>query len=670
MATGQRPYTGASRPAVISAIMASDPPAVSSLRPDAPGALDVLVKTCLAKDPAARWDSAHDLELRLREMGGEGAAEPGKGAAAPRRGAMGPWLVATLAIAIAIATAGTTIVRTARSPGPSPAFVRFVELPPAQGRFSFWFEAPRLAVSPDGSKIAYIAVDSSGARRVWVRALDALPARALEGTEKATSIFWSPDGRSIGLITSGVLQRVDLAGGAPVPICPIQPDAGYSATWGREGEILFSRVLDHAIHRVSAAGGTPTIVVKADPSRGEESLRWPWYLPDGVQYLYVVRHVTGSDDLMIGGAGQAPRVVMAVESNVEYSDPGLLTFVREGTLLAQPFDWRTGRVSGSPFAVADRVRYFLSTGMAGYSTSSSGTLVYQQAGDQDRMVWLDRTGKEMGTLGPRADYLSVLLSPDGGRVLCSRAQPAIGTYDVWSYDLERGVETAITSGRTTDLAGPWLPGMRRIAHSQVRGGAPHLLIRDLDTGKDAEIVPSSGFQLAQDVSPDGQTLLYTERNERGVFDIWTVALNGKGGPSPFLQSAFDKEIAVFSPDGRYIAFRSAELGQADLYIAPYPGPGERVRVTTDGATALRWSRSGGEILYLSGQHTLRSVPVRTTPQLRVGVPVTLFALEGTHDWKGFDVSPDGQRILAIIPEVVADELPLHVLVHWPAARQK
>jgi eukaryotic-like serine/threonine-protein kinase len=663
MATGKRPYAGSSRPAIISALMAPEPPSILAARPDAPPALDRLIRTCLAKDPAARWDSAHDLELRLREIRGERAVAPGAKRGRSNRVAIGASIVAALAIAGAVAA----MLRTPPAAQAPLQTVRFQEIPPGNGTTPFAFEAPRLAVSPDGLSIAYIASDSAGASHVWVRSLDAVPARELAGTDGANAIFWSWDGRSIGFFTRGALQRVDLDGGVPVRVCAVEPEMTYYATWGSDGSILFAHVLDRAIHHVPAAGGTPDIMVAVDSARGEAGARWPCYLPDGIHFMYLLRCPNGVDSLMIDAPGERPRAIMASESNVQYSEPGFLMFVREGTLLAQRFDWHTLRLSGSPFPVADHVRYFLSTGLAGYSTSRGGTLVYQSGAEEDRMVWFDRTGKELGRIGPPAAYLNIVLSPDARRVLCARAHPATGTYDVWSFDLERGVETAITSGRVTDLAGQWLPGMRKIAHSRVMGRAPHLLIRDLDTGKDGEIVPMTGFQLAQDVSPDGRTLLYSERNERGAFDLWTVALDGHSAPVPFLQSEFDKEVARFSPDGRYVAYMSTEAGSFDVFVSPFPGPGESVRVTTDGAQSMRWARLGSEILYLSGQQTMRAVPVQTTPRLHVGAPATLFATPGRHAWRGFDLSADGKRILAIVPEVVPGELPLNVVVNWPAA---
>jgi eukaryotic-like serine/threonine-protein kinase len=666
MATGRRPYAGNSRPAIISALMSPETPSILKERPDAPAALDRLIRTCLAKDPAARWDSAHDLELRLREIRAERAGSPAASSAHGNRVAIGASIVAALAIAAAVAT----LFRSPPAASPPLQTVRFQETPPGHGTTPFSVETPRLAVSPDGSNIAYIAMDSSGTPRVWVRALDQVPARMLAGTEHAYSIFWSHDGRSIGFFTRGVLQRVDLDGGSPVRICAVAPELRCSATWGADGAILYSNVQQREIHRVSAAGGTPVIAVAPDTARGDVAALWPWYLPDGIHYLYTMRHVDRTDTLMLGGSGEQPRSIMAIESNVQYSDPGFLLFVREGTLLGQGFDWRTGRLNGSPFPVADQVQYFLSTAIAGYSTSPAGTLVYQSAGEQDRMVWFDRTGKELGRIGPAGPYLNVVLSPDGRRVLSSRAHPGILTFDVWSYDMDRGVETAITSGRMTDLAGLWLPGMRKIVHSQVREAAPRLLIRDLDTGRDVELVPHDGFQLAQDVSPDGRSLLYSERNEHGAFDLWTVALDGQSAPAPFLRSEFDKEIARFSPDGRYVAYVSTELGQPDVYVAPFPGPGESVRVTSDGALTMRWARTSSEIVYLSPQRAVKSVMVQTSPRLHVSAPVMLFTNSAGHDWQGFDVSADGKRILAIVPEVVASELPLNVVVNWPAAAKK
>jgi len=267
----------------------------------------------------------------------------------------------------------------------------------------------------------------------------------------------------LGFFAGDKLKRIDLSGGAAVTICDVPPGRHLTGTWGVGGEILFSGVTRQAIYRVSAAGGVPAEAIRLDPSRGEMRVAWPSFLPDGKRFLYVLRRPGSGADLMLAGAGEAPRPLMAVQSAAQYAVPGYLVFAREGALLAQRFDPGSGRVSGEPISIAEHVRYFFSTGSASFAVSRSGTLAYQAQDDVSRLTWFDRSGRELGTVGPAGKYLSVSIARDGRRALFDRARPGIGTYDVWSIDLERGTETPVTSAPDTEVYPHWLPGGRTVA---------------------------------------------------------------------------------------------------------------------------------------------------------------------------------------------------------------
>ncbi|HEY6146863.1 MAG TPA: hypothetical protein VIZ69_04165, partial [Thermoanaerobaculia bacterium] len=518
-----------------------------------------------------------------------------------------------------------------------------------------------------GSRLAYVASDPQGGQRIFLRPLSAPEARPIPGTEGASSLFFSPDGRSIAFFAESKLKRVELSGGAAaVSICDVSLAGQYcSGSWGRGGDILFAGIYrGRGIFRVSSAGGIPAEVIRVDPSRDEAHVGWPWFLPDGKRFLYLLDHPNNRGDLMLAEPGKRPRPILAAKSAVQYVDPGYLVFAKDGALLAQRFDPESGRVTGEPLSVAERVRYFLTTGSASFAASPTGTLAYQSRENVRRLSWFDRTGRELGSLGPRGNIVSVSIAHDGRRALFDRARPGIGTYGVWSVDLERGTETPVTPGPDTEVYPFWLPGERDIGYSIDRGGSAQLFRRNLATGKEEKLLPGAGiFQFAQDVSPDGQSLVYLEASEHGWFDVWTLPLTGGGKPAAFLRAPFSKIKVRFSPDGRYLAMISKEAGQPDVYVTPYPGPGERIRVSTGGARSLRWSRDG-EILFLSGDNRVMSVAIQTTPSLKIGPPTELFTLKEKSAWDDFDVSPDGKRFLAVVPEVDGDELPLDVIVNW------
>ena len=669
MATGVRAFGGTNQAVVMTAILTHDPPSLSAIAPTAPAPLDRLVRRCMAKDPTARWSSTADLELQLREIAEAVSATAGpamrKTAVPARPAAWLPWTVAALAIG-----AGLFALLRPERPAPSASAVVPVQflLRPAPGTsFAYMGENPWLAVSPDGSTIAYLAYDSQGQSGVWVRPLAAREAHAIVGTTGATTLFWSPDGQSIGFAASGKLLKIPLAGGAPAPICELAGGSGISASWGSAGDILFSSIIGRGVYRVSANGGTPVIAVRADSAKGEWRAQMPWYLPDGKRFLFLMRKSSGGGSIEYSEPGVPPRELLAAPSSMAFTEPDLLVYVQEGTLFGHHFDWRSGRLVGGPFAVADTVRYFLSTGAGAFATSAGSMLVYHPHGNVNQLAWLDRTGRELGTLGSPGEYLDVCLAPDGRKLLFSRSLPRIGTYDVWSYDVTRGTETRLTPSLNSDFDGKWLPGGRSIVYSGVESALPVLHRLDLDSGKSDLLLRPTGFQTASDVSPDGSLLAYGERTSAGDLAAWAIPLAGGGSPVRMISPGIRAEGAWFSPDGRYIAFQSNESGTTEAYVTRYPGPGERVRLSIDGASGLFWPRGSNEILYLSADGKVVSVPVRTTPELQLGTPKVLFTLKADALWTDFDVTPDGQRILAIVPRVDASQLPLTVLVNWPQA---
>jgi Tol biopolymer transport system component len=666
MLTGRKAFSAGSQAALISAILTTEPPAVSSVQPITPPELDRLVRTCLSKDPAERWQSAHDVELQLRSIGGSGSVSRGEIPAAPgrRRRPVLPWAIAAAAVLVAAAA----LLRGGRPRAAPAGTVRFAIPPPDGGAFNYVVEGNFMVVSPDGSQLAYVAwAGKDIATRVWLRPLSAAAARPIPGTERATSLMWSPDGRSIGFFTRDKLKRVDLAGGAPVPICDIPSGGGKAGSWGRN-EILFTSIQGGALYRVPVSGGVPVVLIRADKERKDLRLGWPWFLPDGERFLYLERDFDGHGNLMLVEPGKPPRVVTHISSFFQYLDPGFLVYSREGTLVAQRFDEKSGRLSGDPFSVADRVRYFFSTASAAFA-ARAGTIAYLSQPDASRLAWYDRSGRETAKLGASGNYLDVYLTADGRRLLFDRTRPGLETYHVWSYDLERGIESPVTNGIDTEAFPRLLADGKTLIFSAVRGTPPLLRRRDLATGKETALTEGRrAFQKPEDVSPDGRTLVFVERTETGNFDIWSLDLEKAAQPAPVLQSSFDKQAVRFSPDGRFIAFISNESGRNEVYVTPFPGPGERVRVSDGGAGALRWGRDGA-LYYLAGDGRLMTVPVRTTPELRIGAPTALFTVTG-RPWIDFDLTPDGQRILAIVPEVDGNESPLNVVLNWSAEAAK
>jgi Tol biopolymer transport system component/tRNA A-37 threonylcarbamoyl transferase component Bud32 len=656
MATGRRAFPGASRSAVASAVLRDDPQPIEVWP-----ALDRLVRVCLAKDPEQRWQTARDVALQLSSLTASGAHTAGVPAhARPRslRRAL-PWGVAVVCALGAIAGFARPRVSLTATP-----VIRF-PLPPPPGNVFFQdVETAGVAVSPDGLRIAFSASDAAGMRHAWLRLVGELDARPIEGTEGATSMFWSPDGTALAFFTDDKLRRVDLGGGAPVTICDSRAGIRLFGTWGGDGQILFTAIEGDAIYSVPSSGGTATPILKPDPARNEARLNFPSFLPDGRRYLYLRRLRGGGGQLMLADPGQPARELMPLLSAAHYVDPGYLIYAVDGALLGRRFDATGGAVLGEPFSIAQSVKYFLSTSVAEFSASRAGTLAYQTHHNEQRLVWFDRSGREVGTVGEAGEYKGLRFSPDGRRILFDRLKS--GAFDVWEMNLERQVETRLTLNPSSEGAGPWMADGRSIFFNADHGAAPEIFRKDLATGRDEAAVPaSSTFQQPDDVSPDGKWLLYTQRTAVGGNDIWLVALDASRPPSVVFETPFDENEPRFSPDGHLFSFSSNASGRQEIYVTPFPVAGERVRVSTGGGFGARWSRNGRELFYRSGNQVM-SAPIQTAPALRVDQPVALFNVAKERAWFGFDVAPDG-RFIAVVSQTRAVEQPLTVVLNWTAA---
>ncbi|HEY6064957.1 MAG TPA: protein kinase, partial [Thermoanaerobaculia bacterium] len=660
MATGRPAFGGDSRAALMVSVLSADPPPISRLAPLTPPALERLVRICLSKSPADRWQSMHDVSLQLRNLPEASAAGPA--AAAPRSGwrAVLPWVVAG---ALALSLAAAFLLRPRPAAAPSAA-VRLLVAPPPGGQFLGSLETRAYAFSPDGRELAFVAATKDTRPQIWLRSLGAFDLRPVAGTEGARSPFWSPDGASLGFFAAGRIVRADLRRGVVTPVCDVPAGIGYAGSWGADGAIVFASVQGDAIYRCVEGREKPEPVLKADPAKGTTRLTWPWFLPDGKSFLYLARHLDGDGTVMVSRPGREPVALRPGRSDTQYVDPGFLVFVRDGTLLAQRFDAGSVKLSGEPTAVAESVVYFLSTGGALFATSRSGALAYQPLRDASLLVWFDRSGRALQKIGP-ATYQVVSISPDGQRVLLDRTEPQRGNYNLWMLDRERGVETRLTSTPETSCCPIWMPDGKSYLYSGMRGSNPRIFRRELATGREEPLMPEGGFQMARDVSRDGRLLLWVERL-RGGFQLRTLALTDPAHTITALtNSTFRYDGGRFSPSAKHILFISDESGRPEAYIAPHEAIGERVRISTEGANGVRWSRDGSEVFYVSPDEKLFAVPVRTEPSLSVGKAQALFSLP-ERGWYDFDVAPDGRSFLAVVPERVTGEMPVRVVLNWQA----
>jgi Tol biopolymer transport system component/predicted Ser/Thr protein kinase len=666
MATGQKAFAGKSQASLISSILSAEPPPISSVVPMTPPAFDRVVKTCLAKDPDDRWQTAHDVMLQLKWIaeGGSQAGVPAPLVARRRSRERIAWAVAAILALVAIALAVFTFAR----PRAAVRIVRSSLLPPEKTTYHFIGDsAGPPAVSPDGLQIAFAARDTSGKALLWVRALDSPAARALAGTEDGMYPFWSPDGRFVGFSAGGKLKRIEASGGPALVLCDAQDARG--GTWNRDGVILFEPHFREPLFRVPATGGKPAPATKFDESRKETTHRFPVFLPDGNHFLYLAgSHAVGTESelhaIYIGSLdGKPPRHLVNARSKPLFA-AGHLLFVRQKTLMAQPFDAKSGTLSGEAIPIVANVQEDPGFFTAVFSVSDNGVLAYQEEGgaaDQHQFTWFDRAGKKLPAAGPKGNLWNPRLSHDGRRLLFAQGDPG----DIWLEDLSRHVTTRLTFNPADDASAVWSPDDARIVFMSQRSGAGDIYQKAAaGTGADELLFSSNVVKNPTSVSSDGRSVLFDALNPKTKWDVEVLSLPDRK-VIPFLHGEFDENEGEFSPDGHWVVYASNESGRYEIYVQPFPGPGGKWQISSAGGSNPVWRRDGKEIFYLAPDRKLMAVAVKTGVAFEPETPAPLFEVRLRNDpSRHYDVSADGQRFLLNVPQSDETSPPITLVQNW------
>ncbi len=667
MATGRKAFAGESQASLISAIMGTQPPPISAVAPTTPRAFDRVVRTCLAKDPDQRWQSAADAARQLEWTEEEAATGPAPiPISARKRGREGlAWGVAAVAILAAVLS---PMLR--RSPA-SADVVRFTLSAPSGQQLG-----PSAALSPDGRRIAFIANDPSGKATLWSRSLDGLALRAFPGTENARYPFWSPDGRSIGFFSGQRLRRVEADGGTPQTIC--RSGLGFGGTWGPDGTILFSSAFGTGILAVSAAGGEPVAATAIVASRGDSAHLWPVFLPDGRHFVLIARNLDPEKSVIALAAlgSTETRPLFRTDSGAIYADPGYLLFARESTLLAQKLDLDKLRIEGESHPVVERIRFFTPETSVLASASSNGTLLYGLWNHQKRLVSVDRKGRELANLGDVGDYEEVVLSPDGRRAAVTKRDPTQGqNLDLWIVDAVTGVSSRFTSDRTDEFSPSWFPDGDRINYITEHAGFYDFSERAASGGPERVVFQSKYDKTYPEISPDGRFLVFSSSETGGFNDLAWVPLTGESRTASMNATAeFDETFVTFSPDSRWLTYQSDESGQTEVYVRRFPsGPGQRV--SSSGGGMPVWRRDGKELFFVSRDGMLMSVAVTEgNSRLETGAPQPLFEIRLNDTIlpfrRKYDVYPDGERFLVIRRAAESDPDTVVVALNWTGMLRK
>jgi eukaryotic-like serine/threonine-protein kinase len=673
MATGRKAFSGTSQASLISSIMTADPPPITAIQPMTPPALDrVVVKTCLAKDPEDRWQSAGDVAKELRWIS-EGSAA---GLAAPevvssRRRVRERLAWAAAAVAAAAAT-WFAVGGSRRRVEPRPAIQASI-LPSRGSEFSFARSgAGSLTLSPDGKFLTFEAAGADGVLKLWLRPLEGGDARPIPGTEDGQFPFWSADSRFIGFFARSKLKKIAVSGGAAIEICDVSGDP-RGGTWNRDGVILFEPHWREGLYRVSADGGVPQIVTRVDEKRKETTHRFPFFLPDGRHYLYlagshVAEDTSGENAIYLGELGSTDRrLLVHTRSNAVYAS-GHLIYVSGRSLVAQRFDPRRLTLDREVATLTDEVHYERGFFQGVFSASETGLLAYQRRGAETlkQVRWFDRAGKPGESL-TKGDVYLVRLSPDGKTAAVSGGDPG----DIWLYDLERGIRSRLTFDPLNEMGPVWSPDGKTIYYSSDRNILLRIYRRKVSgAGQEETLTSPSEWAMAWDVSPDSRFLVYEQSTSTALtnVDLWILPLSGGGKPTPFLATPFSESEASFSPDGRWLAYTSNESGRFEVYVTSLPGREGRWQISSGGGSGPRWRRDGRELFYVAPDRRIHSVEVRAGGAFDAGAPRPLFATQMLLEPTGcYDVTADGQRFLVCEPVEAETPEPITIVVGWPAA---
>jgi Tol biopolymer transport system component len=687
MATGRKAFEGSSQASLISEIMSSEPPSISTLQSMSPPALDHVVRTCLAKDPEVRWQSAHDVLVELKWIAAAGS-QAGISTPTVVQRKTRVLLPSVLLAAVSLAFLVLAVAYFRQKPSEMRP-LRFSIYPPEKVLFADLNLYGPAVISPDGSRLAFVGFDDSGTSQLWVRPLDVLAAQPLAGTSNVTYPFWSPDSRYLAFFADGKLKKVPANGGPPETLC--DAPLGRGGSWGKgldggAGSIVFAPDWTGGLSQISATGGHPVTVTALDSSGQQESHRQPEFLPDGRHFLFVAivatRGQTGKNGIFVGDIRSKPdpknvRRLMDGNSHVSYAPPGYLLFAGDNNLMVRAFDTSRLEFRGEPFVLVDQVGTAVNRNTSDFSVSASGVLAWRASRSRavQQLAWFDRSGKHIESLDVPQEYLGfrVSFSPDGSTIALSMTSAAHRKEDIWLLDLVRSSKSRFTFG-TGDKSSPvWSQDGRRVAFAVRRQADYGLYSKDLSgAGNEELLLKTAQFSIPTDWSRDGRFILFTQQGPKTA-DMWVLPLFGDRKPVPVLQTEFNEDDGTFSPNGRWIAYTSDESGRPEIYVRSFTEGGMGIpgkwQISTAGGGLARWGSDGKELFFEALDRKMMTAPVNTGARFAAGIPVVLF---DTHEPGAapYGVRPDGQRFLIIRTLDEGAARPVNICLNWLAGMKK
>jgi len=675
MLSGARLFTGETVSDILAAVLTREPD-WKALPAGTPEGVRRLLRRCLEKEPRRRLSSIGDARLELDETELTGAASAGiprvRDGRVRRRE-----FVAWTATVLSLLAAGAALLWRPAAQTPLPRVVRATLPLPAGVSIELDGERSGMpALSPDGRRVAFGAREGAGPMHVWVLDLSSGVAKPLSGTEGGHRPFWAPDGKNIGFFTWGALSTIPAEGGAVRRLAVARDARG--GTWSPNGTILFAPYQRGSLWTISERGGNAVEVT----TTGKELLgthRFPQFLPDGEHFIYLDRPApygprTGASAVLVGRLGTTPPVARLVEfaTNAVYAD-GHLLYVRDGALVAQPFDPARRELRGEPTALVGDVLYNRRFSYGVFSAGGSGILAFLtgRQSDLSQLVWRDRSGRrlgELGTPGILSGYGGLALSRDGRLAAVARVDEGTSEADIWLYDLERGGESRLV--RPGDDGNPVFAAEGgQMYFGSSSGNVGVLMRRDLKSGSETQLFSETAgsYIVPLDSVRDGSAMLYTTPERDGGSDFLLRPTAGGGEAKVIVGTPADEVDGQVSPDGRWLAWASDESGRYEVFVAPFPDArGSRFQVSRDGGTQPRWHPKGAELFFKTPDNVLTAVPIEASSStFSVGTPTALFRIVEFTGWT-YAVAPDGERFLVRERLAERDASPITLLTDWGA----
>jgi len=682
MLSGTPAFAGESVSDVIAAVLKTTPD-WSALPPDVPPPIVTLIQRCLEKDRRTRIG---DIAVARFVLSGDATTAAPLAAIRPpsavvRGRQLLPW-IATAAVVGALA--GWLLPR--RSSEAPPVTHLQMDLQPAANLAISLFAGERparisIALTPDGRRVLFVGSPAGSPlqSQVYERSLDRAAAAPLAGTDGATALFLSPDAQWVGFVADNKIKKAPVAGGAVATVCDLPAGPFWGASWGEDGNVFFGG--RGGLFKVTSAGGTPTAIKPVEPFKGDRQLL-PQLLPGGKALLFS----TSSNIVLLTFGDGAQRTLIEGGTDARYVETGHLVYMKSGTLMAVPFDLTSLQITGAPVALIEGVMHGVNSGngndeteVGQFSISRSGTLAYATGGivpnRKSTLTWVDRRGVAQPLAGASGGGLNPRLSPDGRRIALAIRRERTRDTDIWVHDIERGTTTRLTpDGGSYPL---WSPDGARIVYAFGRNSAANLYMINADgSGKPERLTTSDVPQTPTSWSPGANAVAFLQRPTPDTFGIYVLPMEGPSArkPSLFLESRDTFWFPEFSPDGRWMAYVTAESGRAEVYVQPYPGPGAKIQVSTAYGAEPIWTARGRELLFRGATPTempTLAAGIESSTPLRVGVPRVLFVSKnGEYDRtvpdRAWDATADGQHLLLVKNESSGDKpvTSLHVVLNW------